>query len=170
MDSSFLVILFYAFIFYLVIRSIFKKKPTEKGKTEAPIINKTEDEYKENDNPDVIQEIEKLIKDREAKTKNPYLDKPEVIDNNLSNKPEKVVPFIDESAQKANKDLVSNEVKILDSYMEEEANKFETLLSLKRKSEEPVVKNLKEKINNKNLLKEYFIISEILGKPKALRR
>ena len=170
MDSSIIVILFYAFIFYMVLRSIFKKKTTEKGKTEAPVINKAEDENIENDNPDVIQEIEKLIKDREAKTKNPYLDKPEVIDDNLSNKPEKVVSFIDESAQKTQKDFVSNEVKILDSYLEKEANKLDKFLSSKRKSEQPIIKNLKEKISNKNLLKEYFVISEILGKPKALRR
>ena len=154
----------------MVLRSIFKKNAAGKRKSEEPLINYDRNENNGNDNPEVIQEIEKLIRDREARTKNPYLDKPEVIDNNLSNKPEKVVPFINESTQQAQKDLISSEVKILDSYLEKEANKFDNFLSLQRKKEEPVIKNLKEKINNKSLLKEYFIISEILGKPKALHK
>ncbi len=181
MDNSFVEILFYGFIIFLVLSSLFKKKPQNKGseQTQSP----DEDEYKnsENENPDILKEIENIFDSQKSQNKNPYLSRPEPEDYNLSNEPEEPVPFIENNSDPyrdnissnnppAKKDYVSSNVKILDSYLEKEANKFEKYFSLNKGNDELIIKNLREKISNKDLLKEYFIISEILGKPKALRR
>jgi len=181
MDNSFVEILFYGFIIFLVLSSLFKKKPQNKGNTQTQ--SPDEDGYKnsESENPDILKGIENIFENQNSRTKNPYLSQPEPEDYNLSNEPEGTVPFIKNSSNSyidkissntptVKKDYFSNEVKILDSYLEKEADKFEKYFSLNKTNDDLIIKNLKEKISNKDLLKEYFIISEILGKPKALRR
>ena len=181
MDNSFVEILFYGFIIFLVLSSLFKKKPQDKGSEQTQALDEDENKNSENENSDILTEIENIFDDQKSKVKNPYLSQPEPEDYNLSNEPEEPVPFIENNSDpyrdnissktpQVKKDYVSNEVKILDSYMEKEADKFGKYFSLNKENDDLIIKNLREKISNKDLLKEYFIISEILGKPKALRR
>jgi hypothetical protein len=57
----------------------------------------------------------------------------------------------------------------LDSIASAKAEKFEKLLSKKREEENLLTKNLMQRFRNPSTLKEYIIISEIIGKPKSLQ-
>ena len=52
----------------------------------------------------------------------------------------------------------------------EKADNYEKYLNVKETSASNIVRTIKERISNPATLKEYIIISEIIGKPKALRR
>lgn len=58
----------------------------------------------------------------------------------------------------------------VDSGIEKQAAKFEELLVRKETALSSIALTVKSKISNPSTLKEYIIFSEILGKPKALRR
>jgi hypothetical protein len=58
----------------------------------------------------------------------------------------------------------------VDSGIKKQAARFEESLAKKEVVFSSIVMSVKSKIANPSLLKEYIIFSEILGKPKALRR
>jgi hypothetical protein len=57
----------------------------------------------------------------------------------------------------------------VDSAIEKQAAKFEKHLEVKGTVESKISRNIKERIKDPAALKNYIVISEILGKPKALR-
>ncbi len=54
--------------------------------------------------------------------------------------------------------------------IEEEAAAFEMLLNKSNKTDDKFLADIKSKLHKPQSLKEYIVFSEILGKPKALRR
>ena len=59
---------------------------------------------------------------------------------------------------------------MVDSVVEEKAKQFEKLLSKPVQPITTIASTIKSKLSNPRDIKEYIIFSEILGKPKALRR
>ena len=57
-----------------------------------------------------------------------------------------------------------------ESNINEEAARFEEMLAKDQQVESRLMKSVKDNIHNPQSLKQYIVISEILGKPKALRR
>jgi K+-sensing histidine kinase KdpD len=68
------------------------------------------------------------------------------------------------------KEEVSKRVARVDSSVEKKAAMFEESLERKDSVYSSIVLSVKSKMKNPSTLKEYIIFSEILGKPKALRR
>jgi len=68
------------------------------------------------------------------------------------------------------KEEVSKRVARVDSSVEKKAAMFEESLERKESVYSSVALSVKSKMKNPSTLKEYIIFSEILGKPKALRR
>ncbi len=60
--------------------------------------------------------------------------------------------------------------KKIDSSVEAQAKKFEDMLTRKREAGALELKNIRTKLKQKQSFREFIIVSEILGKPKALRR
>jgi len=59
--------------------------------------------------------------------------------------------------------------KLVDENVERQAANLEKVLDEKSSTSEPGMK-IKSKLNNRTNIKDYIVFSEILGKPKALRR
>jgi len=68
------------------------------------------------------------------------------------------------------KEEVSKRVARVDSSVEKKAAMFEESLERKESVYSSIALSVKSKMKNPSTLKEYIIFSEILGKPKALRR
>ena len=68
------------------------------------------------------------------------------------------------------KEEVSKRIAKVDSSVEKKAALFEESLERKELGYSSIALTVKSKIKNPSTLKEYIIFSEILGKPKALRR
>ena len=66
-------------------------------------------------------------------------------------------------------EFVKEPVKI-DSKTEEQAKRFQALLERKTAEQKTSVNVLIQKIKNPATFREYILVSEILGKPKAFRR
>jgi len=54
--------------------------------------------------------------------------------------------------------------------IEKQASAYEESLERKESAATGITHNIKERLKNPSTLKEYIIISEIIGKPKALKR
>ena len=65
---------------------------------------------------------------------------------------------------------MAEERKKVNSKIEEEAKSFEKFLNQEEKLDSIILKTTKERLKHPQSLKEFIVISEILGKPKALRR
>jgi hypothetical protein len=70
--------------------------------------------------------------------------------------------------RKVEREKMKRKVQKIDSKVTERAEQFEKLLKKKPVKEDRFVKIIKERLNNPKSLKEYIIISEIIGKPKSL--
>jgi hypothetical protein len=57
----------------------------------------------------------------------------------------------------------------IDSAIEMQAAKFEKLLSSKGSSASQISRKIRQRLSDPSTLKEYIIISELIGKPKSLR-
>jgi hypothetical protein len=68
------------------------------------------------------------------------------------------------------KEEVSKRIERVDSSVEKKAALFEESLDRKESVYSSIALSVKSKMKNASTLKEYIIFSEILGKPKALRR
>ena len=68
------------------------------------------------------------------------------------------------------KEEVSKRIARVDSSVEKKAAMFEESLERKESVYSSIALSVKSKMKNPSTLKEYIIFSEILGKPKALRR
>ena len=54
--------------------------------------------------------------------------------------------------------------------IEKQASAYEESLIKKESAATEIIKDISERLKNPSTLKEYVIISEIIGKPKALKR
>ena len=68
------------------------------------------------------------------------------------------------------KSEVKKIISSVDSSIEKKAAMFEASLDTKDLTYSSIALRVKSKMKNPSTLKEYIIFSEILGKPKALRR
>ena len=68
------------------------------------------------------------------------------------------------------KEEVKKIISKVDASIEKQAAKFEESLNKAKPLTTEIVASIKTKLHNPSTLKEYIIFSEILGKPKALRR
>ena len=68
------------------------------------------------------------------------------------------------------KEVVKKLISQVDTKIEKQAAKFEESLTKAKPLSVEIVASIKTRIHNPSTLKEYIIFSEILGKPKALRR
>jgi hypothetical protein len=59
---------------------------------------------------------------------------------------------------------------MVDKSIEEQASKFEEHLKKKKTAASEISKEIRTRLNDPASLKDYIIISEIMGKPKSLRR
>ncbi len=178
MDSNFITILFFLFIAYIVLSSLLKKRPEEgnrngrSGRPSAGDEDYSASDYIENasDNDQIQKEIAALFKNRinpDNTSASPF-DTDEA--GTVSVKEEvsggqKVYMYYDKS--EASGSPAANN---LNDKIAAEAKEFENVLLAITKKENKYLTDLRMRIKNTKNLKDYIVISEIIGKPKALRR
>lgn len=194
--DNFFEILIYLFIIFTFLSSVFKKKKPEQQKPKANIpqerqeseityspeeemdsapVKSSSDEY------DILKELEQFFKVGEPTHQQAPKPKPPVIPQPAEVKPKQKA--LEESWRvktesehkyedfwgKRQRDVDARK-KEVDSMASLQASKFEELLKEKKVYSTAFQRNIKKRIKEPASLKEYIIISEILGKPKALRR
>jgi hypothetical protein len=149
--DTFIQYLFYFIIIAAFLNSIFgKKKKTETSQVPPEPASQSydrENEYKQTesleageDNFEIMQEIENLFKkDLPAKSSSPINPEPIKVNDNETKR----------------------------DYTEERAKEFEKQLNKREYSSDWFNKSIRNKLQTPESLKDYIIISEILGKPKA---
>jgi hypothetical protein len=149
--DTFIQYLFYFIIIAAFLNSIFgKKKKVETKqvpKEPAPQTYERRNEYKQTepleageDNFAMMKEIENLFK---------------------KDLPVKTYPKV------KSEPVVLQETEIKRDYTEERAKEFEKQLNKREYNSDWFSKNIRTKLQSPESLKDYIIISEILGKPKA---
>ena len=198
MDDVF-QILIYALIIISFLSSFFRKKKPVKPQETSPQHQqssiqsevKTEvlTEAGKNYDYDLIKEFEKFFKVEVENESGPGLEKsvaPESIQPSL----ERLTPI---EIQQRQKDLerdsnqptesehrftniwdrkkaeVEKKTARINSAIEKQAAIFEKLLQVKESSASKISKKIRERLSDPATLKDYIIISELMGKPKALR-
>ncbi len=193
MDNGFLTILFYLFIIIIFLSSLFKKKPRgtqgptmpqRQGNGENPLEINSKASSKDDDGDDkneILDEIENLFKNGNKNQSQP--DRKETSNEGYPGMGKNKIDFPtpDEYSKwpgttaykpetiESNLKVVQTELRQIDSRIEQEAQNFEKVLNQKQE-EDLYLAELKEKLNSPEIFKEYFVVSEIIGKPKALRR
>ena len=149
--DTFIQYLFYFIIIAAFLNSIFgkKKKPGTRQVPQEPAPQSYDkgNEYKQTesleageDNFAIMQEIENLFKkDLPAKSPSPVSSEP----------------------------VGATITEVKRDYTEERAKEFEKQLNKREYSSDWFNKSIRNKLQNPESLKDYIIISEILGKPKA---
>ncbi|WP_304130619.1 hypothetical protein [Ignavibacterium album] len=186
MDNIF-EILIYLIIIFSFLSSLFKKKEQEKkpgsslplpqkeSKTSAASMEQGM-EIKSDESYDILKEIENIFKE------NMEIPKPQPQEKNRTvleqKEEEKYKEAFDTNYDKQDARIISAEnraiksreaLKKLDDKTIQEAEMFEELLkehSASERKKHPIV----DKIKNPQSLREYILISEILGKPAAYKR
>ncbi|MCJ7554736.1 MAG: hypothetical protein MUO34_12735 [Ignavibacteriaceae bacterium] len=187
MDNIF-EILIYLFIIVTFLSSIFKKKKPKPQKPESQVPQQREEvdvsyspemeietsttKSSSTDEYDVLKELEQFFKVGEPKPK----PLPQQIDVEQKKKTAeeswrsktKSEHMYEDIWEKKRRNIASKK-KEFDSLTFSKASKFEELLKEKKVCPSIFQRNIKEKIMRPASLKKYIIISEILGKPKALK-
>ena len=187
MDNIF-EILIYAFIIISFLSSIFKKR--KKQQQQKPSAQQSQsDEYSQaeiavpqaqpKEEYDVLRELEDFFKVGEEPTRKqiPVPVPPE--QQKIPNMEEHVRTdswhaktesehYVNEWERK--KSEVKKIISSVDPSIEKKAALFEASLDKKDATFSSIALAVKSKMKNASTLKEYIIFSEILGKPKALRR
>lgn len=185
MDNAF-EILIYLIIIISFLSSIFKKKQQQQQK--PPVRQpQAEDYYKaevaepqtqEKVEYDILKELEDFFKvgDESPKQKVPVpQEQPEIVKSSEEQMKTDIWKIKTESEHvyddwERKRQEVSKRVASVDSKVEKQAALFETSLERKAPDYTSFAFAVRTKFKNPTTLKEYIIISEILGKPKALRR
>ena len=188
MDNLF-EILIYVIIIISFLSSIFKKKqqPQKKPPVQQP---HQEDFYQseqteisvprtqQKEEYDILRELEDFFKvgdmptERKAPTPQPQTESVPSIDEHTKTEdwktPTESEHYVDQWERKKTevKKIIAN----VDSRIEKKAAMFEESLERKESVYSSIALTVKSKMKNPSTLKEYIIFSEILGKPKALRR
>lgn len=172
MDNLFQLLIF-LFVIYTIINSVFGKKKTQSPERKIPQESSGEDELKTSpgsqySSSDVLQDlfglkIPKTGNEYETYSSNKYPSNLETGDNDLANQIEpeqRKMPDVDYDKLPS---LESQQKSI--SISEEIHTAYEVGFSFNSRTTE-----LKQKIKNRSALQELYLVSEILNKPKALRR
>jgi len=186
MDNVF-EILIYVIIIISFLSSIFKKKKQQRQK--PPAQQPQQEEYSQaevsvpqtrpKEEYDVLKELEDFFKVGEESTRQqipvpvppeqPTIpDMEEHIRTDPWNARTESEHYVDDWERK--KSEVKKIISSVDSSIEKKAALFESSLDKKEATFSSIALAVKSKMNNPSTLKEYIIFSEILGKPKALRR
>ncbi|MCW9066213.1 MAG: hypothetical protein OQJ78_07930 [Ignavibacteriaceae bacterium] len=186
MDNIF-EILIYVIIIISFLSSIFKKKKQQQQK--PPIRQSQTDEYNQaevvspqtqkKEDYDILRELEDFFKVGEEPTRQQIPvpippEKPKIpnMDEHVRtdswHAKTESEHYVDEWERK--KSEVKKIISSVDSSIEKKAALFEASLDKKDATISSIALAVKSKMKNPSTLKEYIIFSEILGKPKALRR
>ena len=185
MDNLF-EILIYVIIIISFLSSIFKKK--KQRQQTPPVQQPQQEEYSQaevsappsqsKEDYDILKELEDFFKVGTEPTKQeiPVPQEPPKKITHLEEQTRREIwqertesehLFEDWEQKKAE---VKKRMARVDSGIEKQAARFEELLVRKETALSSIALTVKSKIANPSTLKEYIIFSEILGKPKALRR
>lgn len=186
MDNAF-EILIYLIIIISFLSSIFKKKKQQQQ--QKPPVKQTqadgyyqaevaEPQTQENVEYDILKELEDFFKvgDESPKQKDRVpQEQPEIVKSSDEQMKTDIWKTKTESEHvyddwERKRQEVSKRVASVDSKVEKQAAMFETSLERKAPDYTSFAFAVRTKFKNPTTLKEYIIISEILGKPKALRR
>ena len=158
----------------------FEVESTNKSQQTQPFESK-ESEY------DILKEIENLFKPETERKQEPAAKPPlsgtkieektrqKQLESSEWNEPtiSEHLPTYSEHAsteiQKREQKKVIRKLPQVDSKVSEKAERFEKLLRRKEKPEDKLLKVVRERFSNPKTLKEYIVISEIIGKPKSLQ-
>ncbi|NNG27885.1 MAG: hypothetical protein HKM87_10190 [Ignavibacteriaceae bacterium] len=192
--EDFFEIIIYLFIIISFISSFFKKKKKPQQKQQVPgsqlneheqiqlPVQKAEPEVKEELEIDIVKEFEKFFQvgTPQKKTSKEHNDK-EIYEGAKDREGYTVVPeesfhkktasehtFIDPWDKKRTE--VKKKVSKVDKSIEEQASKFEKHLKKKETAASEISKEIRTRLKDPSSLKDYIIISEIMGKPKSLSR
>jgi len=186
MDNVF-EILIYVIIIISFLSSIFKKKKQQQQKPTAQ--QPQSDEYSQaevavpqaqpKEEYDVLKELEDFFKVGEEPTRQqipvpvpPKQPKIPDMEEHIRTDPwharTESEHYVDDWERK--KSEVKKIISSVDSSIEKKAALFESSLDKKEATFSSIALAVKSKMKNPSTLKEYIIFSEILGKPKALRR
>ena len=186
MDNIF-EILIYVIIIISFLSSIFKKKKQQQQKPTAQ--QPQSDEYSQaevavpqaqpKEEYDVLKELEDFFKVGEEPTRQqipvpvpPEQPKIPDMEEHIRTDPwharTESEHYVDDWERK--KSEVKKIISSVDSSIEKKAALFESSLDKKEATFSSIALAVKSKMKNPSTLKEYIIFSEILGKPKALRR
>ena len=191
MDDFFEIII-YLFIIISFISSFFKKKKKQQLKQTIPgsqlkeqeqiqiPVQKAEPEMKEEPEIDIMKEFEKFFQvgAPQKKTSKEHSDK-EMYEGAKDREDYTVVPeesfhkrtasehtFVDPWDKKRTE--IDKKVAKVDKSIEDQASKFEEHLNKKETAASEISKEIRTRLKNPSSLKDYVIISEIMGKPKSL--
>lgn len=185
MDNVF-EILIYLIIIISFLSSIFKKKKQQQQK--PPVRQPQQEEYSQaevsappsqsKEEYDILKELEVFFKVGTEPTKQeiPVPMEPPKKMTHLEEQTRREIwqerteseHLVEDWEQK--KAEVKKRMARVDSGIEKQAARFEELLVRQETALSSIALSVKSKIANPSTLKEYIIFSEILGKPKALRR
>lgn len=185
MDNIF-EILIYLFIIFTFLSSIFKKKKPKTQKPESQVPRQREEvdvsyspemeiepsitKSSSTDEYDVLKELEQFFKVGEPKPLPQQIDveqKKKTAEESWRSKTESEHVYEDIWEKKRRE--IASKNKEMDSSTFSQASKFEGLLKEKKTYSSEFQNNIKQRIKQPVSLKEYIVISEILGKPKALK-
>ncbi len=192
MDDIFEVLI-YLFIIISFISSFFKKKkrqqkqpvPGSHLKKQEQIqlpIQKVEPEVIEKPEVDIMKEFEKFFQvgETQKKTSKEHNDK-EMYEGAVDRDDYKPVPeesfhkktasehtFVDPWDMKRKE--IEKKVAKVDKSTKDQASKFEEHLKKKKTAASEISREIRTRLKDPSSLKDYIIISEIMGKPKSLSR
>lgn len=175
MDDVFKILVWIIIIISFV-SSILKKKKTQPPAPTKKPDNNSNRNYEENipqteqreERSDVLKEIERLFKGeppQEVIRRDKEEEKAESSWNTETASEHTMQTNWEKEKQK-----LAEERKKVDSKVEEEAKRFEKFLNQEEKYDKAALRTIKQRLNHPESLKEFIVISEIIGKPKALRR
>jgi len=193
MDDFFEIII-YLFIIISFISSFFKKKKKTQQRQQVPgtkvnkqeqtglPVQKIEPEVKAEPEIDIFKDLEKFfnVGKPQKETAKGHNDKA-IYEGAKERESYKVVPeesfhkrtpsehtFIDPWDKKRTE--IDKKIASVDKSIEEQASKFEEFLQKEETAASEISKKIRTRLNDPASLKDYIIISEIMGKPKSLRR
>jgi uncharacterized protein YcgL (UPF0745 family) len=192
--EDFFEIIIYLFIIISFISSFFKKKKKIQQKQQVPgtkvnaqeqtglQVRKAEPEVKVEPEVDIFKDIEKFfnVGKPQKETSEEHNDEG-MYEGATERENYKVVPeesFHKKTSSehtfvnpwdKKRKDIKKKVAKV-DKSIEEQASKFEEYLQTKETAASEISKEIRTRLNDPASLKDYIIISEIMGKPKSLSR
>lgn len=194
--DNFFEILIYLFIIVSFLSSIFKKKKPAPEKPKPQAHQRTDEievsyspeqemestsvKSSSTDEYDILKELEQFFKVGEPQNRPSPKPKPPVTTQPVKVEQKKKTVLdswktktesehkYEDFWEKKSRDVAARK-KEVDSLTSSKANKFEELLNLKKSYSTAFERNIKNRLRHPSTLKEYIVISEILGKPKALK-
>ena len=186
--------LIYGFIIISFINSLFKKKkPVPKkppDQTSHPRIDLSENKFTDippsqkakQEEYDILKEIEGFFNVGQPQKSETKVHNDNEVYEGAENR-KKFVPVPEKSFHtktisehtftnpwEVKRKKLEEQKKNLSPKIEEQASAYEESLMRKESAASKIIKDINVRLKNPSTLKEYVIISEIIGKPKALRR